>query len=68
MSCALYLADDEIDVGASSDEDVSDNEFSSNAKAAGRDQKRKRGFSFDFDDGEVIGSDMIMRITFGTFR
>ena len=50
---SIILLDEEIDAGASSDEDVSDNEFSSN-KSSGGVQKRKRGFSFDFDDGEVI--------------
>jgi hypothetical protein len=48
----LSTDDDDVDLGLSSDEDVSDNEFSSNNSSGGV-QTKKRGFSFDFDDGEV---------------
>lgn len=46
------LIDDEVDAGLSSDEDISDNEFS-NKKSTNGVERKKRGFSFDFDDGEV---------------
>lgn len=48
----LINTDDEIDQGESSDEDISDNEFPG-SKPTGKVQKKERGFSFDFDDGEV---------------
>ena len=45
---SLFL-DEDVDLGESSDEEVSDNEFSS--KKTGT--KKNRGFLFDFDNGEV---------------
>lgn len=47
------MQDDEVDVGASSDEDVSDNEFSTKKSASGGSKKKKPGFEFDFDNGDV---------------
>lgn len=48
------LQDDDVDVGASSDEDVSDNEFSTKKSAtSGSKKKKKPGFAFDFDNGDV---------------
>ena len=47
------MQDDEVDVGATSDEDVSDNEFSTKKSASGGSKKKKPGFEFDFDNGDV---------------
>jgi hypothetical protein len=45
----LLCLDDDVDLGESSDEEVSDNEFSSKKTGI----KKNRGFLFDFDNGEV---------------
>ena len=53
MRMTSLLQDDDVDVGASSDEDVSDNEFSTKKSATGGSKKKKPGFAFDFDNGDV---------------
>ena len=43
MRMTSLLQDDEVDVGASSDEEVSDNEFSTKKSATGGPKKKKPG-------------------------
>ena len=53
MNMIHFIQDDDVDVGASSDEDVSDNEFSTKKSASGGSKTKKPGFAFDFDNGDV---------------
>jgi hypothetical protein len=59
MHMTSLFQDDDVDVGASSDEDISDNEFSTKKSSSVGSKKKKPGFAFDFDNGDV--SDRILK-------